>query len=174
MLHTVKGKGRSEMKAAFAVIVSLTICLLAIGCYGQSTSSALSVSGDFGKNWISSFKAQNLKPAEQNLKKDLWSWGGSPKGSIVVNGKLLADPYYIWKSLNYTSGWLGKIYVDPTTGYPIYAYIDPYTGMQINYYMDPKTGKPVYTNTYPYYGFPYYGNVPSYYSSDYLPIGYGY
>jgi hypothetical protein len=174
LLPIVKGKGRFEMKAAFAVIVSLTICLLAIGCYAQSTSSALSVSGDFGKNWISSFKAQNPQQAEQNLKNDLWSWGGSPKGSIVVNGKLLADPYYIWKSLNYTSGWLGKIYVDPTTGYPVYAYIDPYTGMQINYYMDPKTGKPVYTNTYPYYGSPYYGNVPSYYSSDYLPIGYGY
>jgi len=161
------------MRAAFAVIISLIICLSTVGCYAQSMSDPQSVGGDFGRNWISSFRAQNPQPAEQNLKNDLWSWGSSPKGSIVVNGNLVPDPYYIWKSHNYTRGWLGKVYVDPTTGYPVYAYIDPYTGMQINYYMDPKTGKPVYTNTYPYYGFPYYNSVPGYYSSDYLlPTGY--
>lgn len=164
--------GDSGMRIAFAVTISLIMCLLAGGCYAQSMSYPQSVSGDFGRNWINSFKAQNPQPAEQNLKNDLWTWGGSPKGSIVVNGNLVADPYYIWKSLNYTSGWIGKVYVDPTTGYPVYGYLDPYTGMQINYYMDPKTGKPVYTNAYPYYGFPYYGNVPSYYSSNYLPTGY--
>jgi hypothetical protein len=160
------------MKTAFATIISLTLCLLSIGCDAQSMSYPQSVSGDFGRDWISSFKAQNPQPAEQNLKNDLWSWGSYPKGSIVVNGQLMADPYYIWKSLNYTSGWLGKLYVDPTTGYPVYGFIDPYTGMQINYYVDLKTGKPVYTNTDPYYGFPNYGGIPPYYSSDYLPNGY--
>jgi hypothetical protein len=160
------------MKAAFALALSLTICLLAIGCYAQSTSGPQNVGGDFGRNWIGSFKAQNPQPAEQNLKNDLWTWGSSPKGSIMVNGNLVPDPYYIWKSLNYTSGWLGKVSVDPTTGYPVYGYLDPYTGMQINYYMDPKTRKPVYSNVYPDYGFPYYGSVPPYYSSDYLQNGY--
>ena len=157
------------MRATSVIIASIMICTLLSGCYGQSQSYPQSVGGDFGRNWISSFKAQNPQPAEQNLKNDLWTWGSSPKGSIVVNGQLMADPYYIWKSLNYTSGWLGKVYVDPITGYPIYAYIDPYTGMQINYYMDPKTGKPIYTNADPYYGFPYYGSARSYYSFDYLP-----
>ena len=101
-----------------------------------------------------------------------WSWGGSSRGTIVVNGQLMTDPYYVWKSLNYTSGWLGKVYVDPTTGYPVYGYIDPYTGMQVNYYIGPKTGKPVYTNENPYYGFPYYENDSHYYSPDYFTPGY--
>jgi len=50
-----------------------------------------------------------------------WSWGGSSRGTIVVNGQLMTDPYYVWKSLNYTSGWLGKVYIDPTTGNPVYG-----------------------------------------------------
>ncbi len=82
----------------------------------------------------------------------------------------MADPYYVWKSLNYTSGWLGKVYIDPTTGYPVYGYIDPYTGVQVNYYIDPKTRKPVYTNSYPYYGL-YYDNASPYYF-DYLSTDY--
>jgi hypothetical protein len=165
------------MRTAFAAIISLTICLIAAGCYAQSSSSVQSVGGDFGRDWISSFKAQNPQPAETNLKNDLWSWGSSPKGSIVVNGNLLPDPYYIWKSLNYTSGWLGRVYVDPITGYTVYGYIDPYTGMPIYYYLDPKTRRPVYTNAYPTFGFPYNNNIPPYYfppyySQDYLPVGY--
>ena len=97
------------------------------------------------------------------------------KGSIIANGNLVPDPYYVWKSLNYSSGWIGKVSVDPNTGNPVYAFVDPYTGMIINYYMDPKTGNPVYTNEYPTFGFPYYGM----YSSDYgqtvyaLPSIYG-
>ena len=165
-----------EMRTAFGVIVSLIIFLLAEGCYAQSVSYPQSVSGDFGRNWISSFNAQNPQPADQNLKNDLWSWGSAPKGSIMVNGNLVPDPYYFWKSLNYTSGWLGRVYVDPTTGNPVYGYIDPYTGWPIYYYVDPKTKKPVYTNsypnTYPTYGYPNYGTVPPYYSSYYLPTGY--
>jgi hypothetical protein len=160
------------MRTAFAVIISLTICLLEAGCYAQSSGSLQSVGGDFGRDWISSFKAQNPQQAETNLKNDLWSWGSSPKGSIVVNGNLLPDPYYIWKSLNYTSGWLGRVYVDPNTGYPVYGYIDPFTGMPIYYYLDPKTRRPVYTNAFPTYGFPYNNNIPPYYSQDYLATGY--
>lgn len=159
------------MKAAFAIAFSLIICLLAADCHAQSTSNFQNVGGDFGKNWMARYEAQNPKPAEQNLTNDLWSWGGSPKGTIVVNGQLMADPYYVWKSLNYTSGWLGKVYIDPTTGYPVYGYIDPYTGMQVNYYIDPKTGKPVYTNEYPYDGFPYSENASPYYF-DYLSTDY--
>ena len=163
------------MRQELAAIASLIICLMAMASYAQSTDSALSISGDFGREWISSFKAQNPQPAEQNLKNDLWSWGSSPKGSIIANGNLVPDPYYVWKSLNYSSGWIGKVSVDPNTGNPVYAFVDPYTGMIINYYMDPKTGNPVYTNEYPTFGFPYYGM----YSSDYgqtvyaLPSIYG-
>ena len=159
------------MKAALTIAISLTICLLTADCYAQSTSGFQNVGGDFGRTWMSRYEAQNPQPAEQNLTNDLWSWGGSPKGTIVVNGQLMADPYYIWKLLNYTTGWLGKVYTDPITGYPVYGYIDPYTGMQVNYYIDPKTGKPVYTNENPYYGFPNNGNTSLYYF-DYLSPGY--
>ena len=159
------------MKAALSITILLMIFLLEADCYAQSTSGFQNVGGDFGRTWMSRYEAQNLQPTEQNLTNDLWSWGGSPKGTIVVNGSLMANPYNYWKSLNYTSGWLGKVYIDPTTGYPVYGYIDPYTGMQVNYYIDPKTGKPVYTNENPY-GFPDYGNGSSYYPPDYLTPSY--
>jgi hypothetical protein len=153
------------MRDAFAAIalVSLMICLIAEASYAQSSSSALSISGDFGRQWISSFKSQNQQPAEQNLGNDLWSWGGSPKGSIIANGNIVPDPYYVWKSLNYSSGWIGKVGLDPNTGNPVYGYVDPYTGMVINYYMDPKTGRPVYVNGHPDFGISYFGI----YSPDY-------
>ena len=160
------------MRTTFGVMVSLIILLLATGCYAQIISNPQSVSGDFGRNWISNFNAQNPQPADQNLKNDLWSWGSAPKGSIVANGQLIADPYYFWKSLNYTRGWLGRVYVDPATGNPVYGYIEPYTGRPIYYYVDPKTNKPVFTNSYPSYGYPNYVTVPSYYSPYYLPTGY--
>jgi len=160
------------MKAAFAVIVPLMICLMATSCYAQSVSYPSSVSGGFDSSQATSHEVLNPQSALQGATNDLWTWGGAPKGSIVVNGNLVPDPYYVWKSLNYTVGWLGEVYVDPNTGYPVYAYINPYTGMQVNFYMDPKTGKPVYLNTYPYYEFPKYGNVPPLYSWDYLPVDY--
>jgi hypothetical protein len=160
------------MRMILAVVASLTISLIASSCYAQSSSSAISVSGDFGRNWISSIKAQNPEPADQNPENDLWSWGSSPKGSKIVNGKLVADPYYIWKSLNYSSGWLGQLYVDPNTGNPVYGYIDPFTGMTVSYYMDPKTGKPVYTDTYSSYEYPYIGSLLANYPYDYGQTAY--
>jgi hypothetical protein len=69
------------MRTAFAAIISLTICLLAAGCYAQIMSYPQNVGGDFGRNWISSFQAQYPQPAETNLKNDLWSWGSSHKSS---------------------------------------------------------------------------------------------
>jgi hypothetical protein len=159
------------MKAAIAVIV-LMIYLMASGSSAQSISSPLSLSGYFDSNRASSYEVLNPQPALQGTTNDLWTWGGAPKGSIVINGNLVPDPYYVWKSLNYTVGWLGEVYVDLGTGNPVYAYINPYTGMQVNFYMDPKTGKPAYLNTYPYYRSPYYGNALPSYSWDYLPVDY--
>ncbi len=160
------------MRIVFALVLTLVVCLLAAGCFAQIWGPAQYVGGSYGKGWLDSYNTQNPKPAEQTAGNDLWNWGSAPKGSIIVNGKLVPDPYYIWKSLNYTSGWLGEVYIDPSTGYPVYGYIEPYTGRAIYYYVDPKTGKPVYTNGYPasgfayydpYYGayYPYYGNYDS-------------
>ena len=161
------------MRRALAanILLTIAILLLVVGCCdGQSYTK--NVGGDFGRSWIGSFKAQNPQPAETNLKNDLWSWGSSPKGSIIVNGNLMPDPYYIWKSLNYSSGWLGKVYIDPATGYPVYGYINPYTGLPVYYYLDPKARKTVYVNAYPYNGLPYNYAAPPYYSGDFLPPGY--
>lgn len=158
--------------AAFIVITVLITFLLTTSCHGQSSSRFQDVGNDFGTERISKFKADTPQLSEQNLKNDLWSWGGTPKGSIIVNGTLAPDPYYIWRSLNYTQGWLGKAYIDPYTGYPVYAYIDPYTGRVLNFYVDPITGSPVYTNVDSTTEVPYYGAVPSFNSPNYSPSGY--
>ena len=161
-----------RMKVAFLLITLLIIFLLITSCNGQSVNHFQDVGNDFGTEWISKFNADNPQPSEQNLKNDLWAWGGAPKGNIIVNGTLAPDPYYIWRSLNYTQGWLGKAYVDPYTGYPVYAYIDPYTGRVLNFYVDPTTGSPVYTNVESTAEVPYYGAVPSFYSPNYNLGGY--
>ncbi|OPY53458.1 MAG: hypothetical protein A4E49_01423 [Methanosaeta sp. PtaU1.Bin112] len=157
------------MKTAFAALVPLAILLLAAICCCDSQSFSQDVGGDFGRSWISSFKAQNPQPAQTNLKNELWSWGSSPKGSIIVNGNLMPDPYYIWKALNYSSGWLGIVYIDPATGYPVYGYINPHTGLPVYYYLDPKTRKTVYVDSYPYNGLPYNYVAPPYYTGDFPP-----
>ena len=63
------------MKAAFIVFTLLIIFLLTTSCHGQSMSRLQGVANDFGTEWISKFKANNLQPLEQNLKNDLWTRG---------------------------------------------------------------------------------------------------
>ena len=53
------------MKTALAVLVVLIACLLAVDCYGQSTSRFQSVGGDFGRNVIGTLKANDTQPAAQ-------------------------------------------------------------------------------------------------------------
>lgn len=146
------------MESRLILITVLVLGILLTACDCQPTSHFQSVSGDFGRTWLNNFIAQNPKPAENNSS-SLWNWGGAPKGRMIVDGKMVTDPYYIWKSLNYTSGWLGKAYTDPKTGYPVYAYVDPNTGMPRYFYVDPNTGKPVYTNVGPTAGNPGYDGV---------------
>jgi hypothetical protein len=135
------------MKSKFIVMIVLILSIFLAVCYAQPASRFQSVGGDFARTWLDNFMAQNPKPAENNSNNSgLWNWGGSPKGRTVINGKIVPDPYYIWKSLNYTNGWLGEAYVDPKTGYPVYAYVDPNTGLTRYFYVDPNTGKAVYTN----------------------------
>jgi hypothetical protein len=130
-----------------------------------------SVSGDSARSYLTDLQAEKSKPAEEK-DSSLWTWGSAPRGRKIVDGKLAADPYYIWKSLNYTQGWLGETYVDPTTGYPVYSYIDPSTGMVQNFYVDPTTGGPVYINKYPGAGAQFYDSIPSSYLPSYSSSGY--
>jgi len=137
------------MKTAWAVMVVLIACLLAVDCYAQSTSRFQSVGGDFGRNVIGTLKANDTQPAaanSSNSNNSLWNWGNAPKGSLIQNGKLIADPFNTWKSLNYTDGWIGKVETDPYTGYQIYAYKIPNTGETKYFYLDPYTGAPIYVD----------------------------
>ena len=160
------------MKVAFIVVTFLTIFLLTTSGHSQNTRSFQDVGNDFETEWVSKLMANNIQSSQQNLKNDLWTWGSAPKGSIIVNGLLAPDPYFIWKSLNYTQGWLGKAYADPITGYPVYAYIDPHTGRIVNFYVDPNTGSPVYTNVDSNAEVPYYGTNPPFYQPGYKSGGY--
>lgn len=168
------------MQSRFIVAATLILSILLSASYAQTSGRSQSVSEDFGRAWLNDRMAQNPTPAENNGG-GLWSWGGAPKGSMIMGGKLVPDPYSIWKSFNYTYGWLGEVYVDPYTGYPVYSYIDPYTGLQIYFYLDPdaqkpiyfyvdpNTGKPVYINKGTTDGISGYGSVLSPYGYDFNP-----
>ena len=129
-------------------MVVLIACLLAVDCYAQSTSRFQSVGGDFGRNVIGTLKANDTQPApvSNSSNNSLWNWGNAPKGSLIQNGKLVADPFNTWKSLNYTDGWIGEVEKDPYTGFSIYAYKIPGTGETKYFYIDPYTGKPIYVD----------------------------
>ncbi|OPY54875.1 MAG: hypothetical protein A4E48_00215 [Methanosaeta sp. PtaU1.Bin060] len=161
------------MGYSFPAALVLALVMTSAIFQAQAAGDFQTVSGDFGRTWLKEFQSQN--PATTQNSEGLWNWGGAPKGSIIQNGALVADPYYIWKSLNLTSGWMGQVYVDPDTGNPVYAFVDPYTGYPDYFYIDPKTGQPVYINSgieggssIPPYS-PYYGTPAS---SAYPWLGY--
>ena len=105
------------------------------------------MSGEFARQWIDSYRAQNPKPVQESAGNgsDLWNWGRAPKGSKIDNGKLLTDPYYLRPQLNLSSNWLGDSYTDPNTGLPVQIYLDPLTGKTTYTYLDPNTGQPVFS-----------------------------
>jgi hypothetical protein len=164
-----------QMDYRFVVSILLVLGILLTVSNAQTTGNFQSVGEDFGQAWLKNFQAQN--PAKQSQAQNstsLWSWGSAPKGRTIQNGSLVTDPYYIWKSLNLTSGWLGQVYVDPKTGYPVYAFVDPYTGNPDYFYVDPKTGKSVYINSDTTTGTPTYSSVPPYSSYVGAPISSNY
>jgi len=137
------------MKTALAVMVVLIACLLAVNCYADGSSRFQSVGGDFGRDVIDTFKANDTMPSnagDNSSNNSLWNWGAAPKGSLIQNGKLVDDPFNTWKSLNYTDGWIGEVEKDPFTGNSIYAYKVPGTGETKYFYLDPYTGEPIYVD----------------------------
>ena len=140
------------MKTALAVVVLLVVLvigLMAAGCYAQDSSRFQSVGGDFGRKVISTIKSDDTQPAAANDNNgSLWSWGSSPKGTMVVDGNLIGDPSYTMKKLNVVSNWLGDSFVDPYgTTAPAYSYTDAQTGEPVKTYVDPITGQSYYTYT---------------------------
>jgi hypothetical protein len=160
-----------RMKTALAV-VALVACILAAGCMAQSSSHFQSVGGDFGRNLIGTLKSNDAEPAAaSDNKSSLWSWGNSPKGTLVVDGSLIGDPAYTMKKLNVVRNWLGDTFVDPygtatpaysytdaVTGEPVTAYVDPISGQSYYTYVDSKTGKMVYVYFNPETGVPTYAS----------------
>jgi hypothetical protein len=137
------------MKTTLAVVIVLIVCLLAAGCYAQSSSRFQSVSGDFGKKMISTIRASEAQlAAASDNKSSLWGWGNSPKGTLVVDGNLIGDPAYTMKKLNVTNNWLEDSFVDPYgTAIHAYSYTDAVTGAPVTTYVDPNTGQSYYTYT---------------------------
>lgn len=145
------------MKTALAVMVMTIACLLVLDCSAQSMGSYQSVGGDFGRNVLTSLKAPNSQSNASNAtnatnatsnNNSLWNWGNVPKGSILANGKLVADPFNTWKSPDFANSGLAQVGVDPYKGYPIYAYEVPNTGETRYFYVDPITGDPFYLDGY--------------------------
>lgn len=95
-------------------------------CYAQSSLEFQNVGGDFGRSWTSNFFAQNPQSAE-NKSRDLWSWGGIPKGHSLVDGVLMPIQNSTTLLTNGTINWLGETYVDPYTGTPVYGSHPVYT-----------------------------------------------
>ncbi len=107
------------MRLVIVLIVLSALCIAA--CAQQAVSGSgdsgrfQSVSGDFAKKWIANFKSQNEKPKE-DLKNELWNWGGAPKGKKMVDGKLVDDTDNLTSRVNFTANWLG----DLPNGKPVY------------------------------------------------------
>lgn len=77
--------------------------------------------------------------------KDLWKWGGAPRGSSIVNGELVSDPNYLHSLVNLSGNWLGESYTDPDTGLPMETYTDPLTGKTYYIFLSPTTGNPIFS-----------------------------
>ncbi len=142
------------MKTALAVMVIALACLLLWDCSAQSMSSYQGLSGDSGRAILASLKANDTQSNERDNNTNtsendtLWSWGSKPKGSVIVDGQLLTDPFNSWKDFNVTESGIAPIGVDPFMGYPIYAYEIPGTGETKYFYLDPLTREPFYLDGY--------------------------
>jgi len=132
-----------------ALPAMLIACLLAGSALAEERDGFQSVGGDYGRNVLSSLKASNAQGIEETEEKEgnqnLWSWGGAPKGSLIVDGNIIGDPKYRLKNLSVIRDWLGDSFVDPYGETPAYSYINPATGEKVKTYIDPITGQHYYT-----------------------------
>jgi len=111
------------MRIALIAVIALAFYSYSSAC-GAQNDGFQSVSGDFAKNWLNDFLTENPKPTE-NEEGSLWSWGSAPRGSMIVDGRLVLIPNQtITKVADLADpkgNWLGEIYVDPYSGLPVYG-----------------------------------------------------
>jgi hypothetical protein len=141
----------------FATVCGLLMltafCIQTALASNEDAPNYQSVSGEFAQNWIKDFKEENAAASPAIVQKetannegddndsDLWSWGNAPRGSKIVDGQLIKDPYYLRALLNLTDNWLDESYTDSETGLPVNIYFDPLTGRKYYDVLNPKTGK---------------------------------
>ncbi|MDD4652388.1 MAG: hypothetical protein PHQ34_09170 [Methanothrix sp.] len=157
---TIKSTAIMIMAALLAIPLALSL-LLAVASSQSTPPQYQSVSGEFAQKWIKDFQEKNGKspPQQEDSQRnddgeengtDLWNWGNAPRGSKIVDGNLVTDPYYLRPLLNLSSDWMGESYTDSTTGLPMETYSDPLTGKKIYVYLNPTNSKPIFTySTYP-------------------------
>jgi len=132
--------------AAMALSALLIACLLAGNVLAEKSSGFQSVGGDYGRNVLNSLKASDAQETEEKEgNQSLWSWGGAPKGSLIVDGNIIGDPRYALKNLSVVRDWLGDSFLDPYGDTPAYSYFNPVTGEKVKTYVDPITGHHYYT-----------------------------
>ncbi len=68
----------------------LLIILIALALCSLSLAMPKEVGGDFGKSWLTQYSNKFVSNSGNNANgaKDLWNWGGKPRGYEVFNGKL--------------------------------------------------------------------------------------
>ena len=83
--------GGVSMKTALAVMVVLIACLLAVDCYAQSAGRFQSVGGDYGRNVIGTFEANDTKPSPA-------SNNSSNGSSVELGSRAQGKPDSEWKT----------------------------------------------------------------------------
>ncbi|MDD1752517.1 MAG: hypothetical protein LUQ38_05440 [Methanotrichaceae archaeon] len=117
------------MRIALVAVIALAFYSYSSSCIAQNDGFQ-GVSGDFARNWLNNFLIENPKPTE-NEEGSLWSWGSAPRGSMIVDGRLVSTPNQtiltgVADLTDPKGNWLGEIYVDPYSGLPSYGNRSPF------------------------------------------------
>lgn len=141
--------GGVSMKNVFVALALMVACLLATNCIAESASRFQSVGGDYGRGVIGTMTANETQAADKNNESNstLWNWGNIPKGNMLVDGKLVEDPFSNWDVTDFSSGSMKTVGVDTFTGNTIYSYKVPNTDVTRYFYIDPYTSRPVYVES---------------------------
>lgn len=144
------------MKKALVLALFLMAGLMIAICSAGDSSRFQSVGGDYGRAFISSMKSDETESADESDSGDtLWDWGGTPKGTMVLDGSLIGDPRYALNKLNVVENYLDESFMDPYNPYSqasAYTYTDSVTGEVVPTYVDPTTGESYYKYTDPLSG----------------------
>jgi len=132
------------MKTALAVMALMIACLLAADCNAEDTGRFQSLSGDYGRSVLAVLASNESQTSANNESLGtLWDWGSVPKGSVIVDGKLVEDPFSGLNTGDYSS-LMKPVGVDAFTGNIIYSYQVPLTGATRYFYLDPYTKEPIF------------------------------